>query len=340
MILDGKSYSKEIISDLQDFYLNNPTNRKFAIISVGDDYGSRVYCNMKKNTAAKIGIDCEIFHFGNIFQTELEKIIKQLAKDDNYAGIMIQHPLPKYLNEQELFDLIPATKDVDGLSTNSIGRILTNTKQFVPATALGIVNLLKHYNIDLVGKKVLVIGRSQIVGLPLANMFIKESSTVTVAHSRTENLQDIIKDFDIVVAAIGKPEYLKADWFKEGQILVDAGYNSGNVGDIEHLAYEKASYYTPVPGGVGPMTVASLMQQLSEAVQILEKTQKKVKKIEKNDKKSKNLLKFLKEKLFVSKKEKVKTEQKQSVCNCKSCQQKNKMLGKYQDLTKDENTLD
>ena len=275
MILDGKAYSKEIINNLKNYFQNNPTNKRFAIISVGDDYGSKVYCNMKKKTSENIGIACDVFHSDTIDQKSLEAFVNQLANDDEYAGIMIQHPLPKHLDEQKLFNLIPCYKDVDGLSTNSIGRILTNNKMFVPATALGIVNLLKHYNIDLVGKKVLVVGRSQIVGLPLANMFIKESSTVTVAHSKTKNLQDMIKDYDIVVAAIGKAEYLKVDWFKEGQILVDAGYNDGNIGDIDHLAYEKASYFTPVPGGVGPMTVASLMLQLSEAVKFMEKSKNK-----------------------------------------------------------------
>lgn len=271
MILDGKAYSNEIIAKLTDFYKNNPTKKKFAIITAGDDYGSKVYCNMKKKTAEKIGIQCDVFAFDkNVMQEDLEQLISLLAHDKRYAGIMIQHPLPAHLDEQFLIDIIPCNKDVDGLTTESAGRILTNKRMFVPATALGIIKLLKKNDIDLVGKRVLVVGRSQIVGLPLANMFIKESATVTVAHSKTENLKDMIKDFDIVVAAIGKAEFLKADWFKDGQILVDAGYNEGNVGDIDHHAYEKASYYTPVPGGVGPMTVASLMTQLHKAVQMHE----------------------------------------------------------------------
>lgn len=267
MILDGKAYSKEIIQKLTDYYTENPTKKKLAIITVGDDYASHVYCKMKKNTAEKIGIKCDVFAFKQVDQEDLEQLLILLGRDKNVAGIMIQHPLPSYLNEQALMDMIPYQKDVDGCSTESAGRILTNTRRFVPATALGIVKLLKKNNINLTGKKVLVVGRSTIVGLPLANMFIKENATVTVAHSKTENLPDMIKDFDIVVAAIGKPEFLKAEWFKEGQILVDAGYNEGNVGDIDHNAYAKASYYTPVPGGVGPMTVASLMYQTHKAIQ-------------------------------------------------------------------------
>ena len=270
MILDGKAYANEIIERLTQIYKENPTKQKLAIISVGNDYGSKVYCNMKKKTAEKIGIKCEVFAFEQISQDDLEQLISILARDKKFSGIMIQHPLPSYLNEQVLMDMIPVEKDVDGLSTESAGRILTNKRKFVPATALGIIKLLKHYDINLTGKKVLVIGRSTIVGLPLANMFIKENATVTVAHSKTENLQDMIKDYDIVVAAIGKAEFLKADWFVPGQILVDAGYNEGNVGDIDHNAYEKASYYTPVPGGVGPMTIASLMCQTHKAIQLTE----------------------------------------------------------------------
>lgn len=272
VILDGKKYSQQILEQIKQKRLSNPTDKKFAIITVGDDKASEVYCNMKKKRATDLGIVASIYKYSEdqVTQNELKELINSLSTDSNIAGIMIQHPLPKKFNERELFDLIPEQKDVDGLSYKSLGRIQTGNLLFVPATALGIIDLLKYYNIDLVGKRVLVIGRSQIVGLPLANILIKESATVTLAHSRTSELSDMIKDFDIVIAAIGKPEYLKAKWFREGQIIVDAGYNEGNVGDIDHNAYLKSSYYTPVPGGVGPMTVASLMKQLDRAVDIIE----------------------------------------------------------------------
>ena len=133
------------------------------------------------------------------------------------------------------------------------------------------MKLLEAYNIPLVGEEVLVIGKSQIVGLPLSVMLMKAGATVTVAHSRTRNLSEMIKNFKIVIVAIGKPEFVKADWFTNGQIIVDAGYNEGNVGDVDHLAYEKASYYTPVPGGVGPMTIASLLSQTADAIDRLTK---------------------------------------------------------------------
>ena len=255
IILDGKQTSVKIIEELKAKIDKNPTDKKLAIISVGDDYGSKVYCNMKKKKAEYIGIGCEIFHFENdTTQDVVENLVKQLASDDSFAGIMIQHPLPRHINEQECFNLIPPEKDVDGLSAKSFGLIAQGCPIFVPATALGIVKLLEEYGINIVGETVLMIGKSQIVGLPLAVMLMKAGATVTVAHSRTRNLAEMVKNFKIVIVAIGKPELVKAEWFEEGQIIVDAGYNEGNVGDVDHTAYGKASYYTPVPGGVGPMT--------------------------------------------------------------------------------------
>ena len=267
IILDGKETSKKIIENLKLKFEENPTDKRLAIVSVGDDYGSAVYCNMKRKKSEYIHVGCDVFHFEEtVTQEELENKVKELAEDDNYAGIMIQHPIPKKYDEQKCFNLIPPEKDVDGLSATSFGLIAQDRPIFVPATALGIMKLLEEYNINLVGEKVLMIGKSQIVGLPLSVMLMKAGATVTVAHSRTKNLEDIVKDFKIVIVAIGKPELVKAEWFTEGQIIVDAGYNEGNVGDVDHLAYEKASYYTPVPGGVGPMTIASLLSQTAEAI--------------------------------------------------------------------------
>ena len=275
IILDGKQTSKDVIESLKEKFAKNPTDKKLAIISVGDDYGSAVYCNMKRKKCEYVGIGCEVFHFENdATQQDVENKVRELAADDSFAGIMIQHPLPKQFDEQKCFNLIPAEKDVDGLSAESFGLIAQGRPIFVPATALGIMTLLEKYNIDLVGTEVLMIGKSQIVGLPLAVMLMKAGATVTVAHSRTKNLSDMVKNFKVVIVAIGKPELVKAEWFAEGQVIVDAGYNDGNVGDVDHLAYEKASYYTPVPGGVGPMTIASLMSQTATAIDNLEKTQK------------------------------------------------------------------
>ena len=270
IILDGKQTSKEIVDELKLKFESNPTNKKLAIISVGDDYGSAVYCNMKKKKAEYIGIGCEVFHFEEgVTQEEIEYKVKELASDDSFAGIMIQHPLPKYIDEQSCFNLIPAEKDVDGLSATSFGLIAQSRQLFAPATALGIMTLFEKYNINLVGEEVLMIGKSQIVGLPLSVMLMKAGATVTVAHSRTKDLAEMIKNFKIVIVAIGKAEFIKSEWFGKNQIIIDAGYNEGNVGDVDHLAYEKSEYYTPVPGGVGPMTIASLMTQTAQAIDLM-----------------------------------------------------------------------
>lgn len=272
IILDGKQTSKKIIEELKIKFEENPTDKRLAIVSVGDDYGSAVYCNMKKKKSEHIHIGCDVFHFDeDTTQEEVADKVKELSLDDTYAGIMIQHPLPRKFDEQSLFNLIPPEKDVDGLSATSFGLIAQSRPIFVPATALGIKKLFEEYNINLVGEEVLMIGKSQIVGLPLSVMLMKAGATVTVAHSRTKNLEEIVKNFKIVIVAIGKPELVKAEWFTEGQIIVDAGYNEGNVGDVDHLAYEKASFYTPVPGGVGPMTIASLLSQTAIAIDNLEK---------------------------------------------------------------------
>ena len=267
IILDGKATSKNIIEELKAKFEKEPTDKRLAIVSAGDDYGSAVYCNMKKKKAEYIGIGCDVFHFEEtVTQEEMEAKVRELNADDTYAGIMIQHPLPKHINEQNCFNLISPEKDVDGLSATSFGYIVQDRQLFAPATALGIMKLLKAYDINLVGEEVLMVGKSQIVGLPLAVMLMKAGATVTVAHSRTKDLASMVKNYKIVIVAIGKPELVKAEWFTEGQIIVDAGYNEGNVGDVDHLAYEKASFYTPVPGGVGPMTIASLMSQTATAI--------------------------------------------------------------------------
>ena len=272
IILDGKQTSKDIVEQIKLKFEETPTDKKLAIISIGDDYGSAVYCNMKKKKCEYAHIGCEVFHYDeSVAEEEVVSKVQELANDDSFAGIMIQHPLPKKFDEQKLFNMIPASKDVDGLSAESFGLIAQGRQLFAPATALGIMKLFESYNINLVGEEVLMIGKSQIVGLPLAVMLMKAGATVTVAHSRTRNLPDMIKNFKIVIVAIGKAEFVKAEWFTEGQIIVDAGYNDGNVGDVDHLAYEKASYYTPVPGGVGPMTIASLLSQTATAIDNMQK---------------------------------------------------------------------
>ena len=266
-ILDGKALSEQILDNLKGKLQNIMTEKYIAIIVVGDNFGSQVYSKMKQKRAGEIGLKCKIFSYEEtVSENQVVSKIKYLSESDECCGIMIQHPMPKHIDEKRCFNLIPAEKDIDGLSSVSFGLLGESIQKYVPATALGIVKLIDHYNINLVGEKVLVIGKSQIVGLPLSIMLLQKGATVTVAHSRTKNLPDEIKNNKIIIVAIGKAEFIKAEWINSEHILIDAGYNAGNVGDIEHKAYEISSMYTPVPGGVGPMTIASLLEQSVDSI--------------------------------------------------------------------------
>ena len=268
IVLDGKTVSQEILDEIKSYFDKYPTKKKFAIIASGSDYASKIYCDLKRQKAKYVGINCEVFDFDeNCTQEIIEKTIKELANDDDYAGIMVQHPLPHNIDEQSCCNLIPYYKDIDGLSAESFGFLAQGKPMFVPATALGIMTLLNKYNINIAGENVLVIGKSKIVGLPLSIMFMQAGATVTIAHSKTRNLEEMIKNYKIVIVAIGKSEYIKADWLCHGQIIIDVGFNAGNIGDVEKLAYKKATYYAPVPGGVGPMTIAELLYQTKLAIQ-------------------------------------------------------------------------
>jgi methylenetetrahydrofolate dehydrogenase (NADP+)/methenyltetrahydrofolate cyclohydrolase len=190
-----------------------------------------------------------------------------LNNDPNIFGILLQHPVPKQINERICFDAIDQKKDVDGVTSTGFGKMSLGEKAFVSATPGGIIKLLKKYGIQIQGKKAVVIGRSAILGKPVAMLLLNENATVTICHSRTENIEDIIRSADIVVAAIGKPEFIKANWIKDGAVIIDAGYHQGGIGDVEKSAFEKSSAYTPVPGGVGPMTIAILMSQTVESAE-------------------------------------------------------------------------
>ncbi|MGN1222769.1 MAG: bifunctional 5,10-methylenetetrahydrofolate dehydrogenase/5,10-methenyltetrahydrofolate cyclohydrolase [Christensenellales bacterium] len=270
--LDGKLFSKEIFEDLKIKFEKKSITQKLAIVLVGNNPESITYCNLKEKKCKEINLPCKIFHFNeDISQENLEIEINKIANDSTFVGMMIQHPIPKHLNEQNCFNLIPVEKDVDGLSNNSLGLLAQGKELFLPATVLGIIKLLEKYNIDVVSKKILIIGKSQIIGKPLALKLLNMGATVTVAHSKTKNLNKMIKNYEIVCVAIGKPEFFKAKYFRKGQIIIDAGYNKGNIGDVDQSAYKKASFFAPVPGGVGPMTVASLLYQTSIAIDKINK---------------------------------------------------------------------
>jgi methylenetetrahydrofolate dehydrogenase (NADP+)/methenyltetrahydrofolate cyclohydrolase len=274
-ILDGKQVSEEILEKLKKEISKeiNEGNRipRLDIIIVGDDYGSQKYVSMKEKRGKEIGIKIVIHKFeDDVEDSTIIDLIKKLNNDSLVDGIMVQLPLPKLsktFNSKEILENIDISKDVDGLTYASLGAVWIERESTGAATPTGIIKLLDEYDIDLTGKNAVVVGRSKIVGLPLAGMFSRRDATVTVAHSKSEHLQKICKRADILAVGIGKPKYINRDYVKEGAVVIDIGINrdyEGNlVGDIDFEdVKEKCSYITPVPGGVGPMTIASLFSNL------------------------------------------------------------------------------
>ena len=267
MILDGKTLSRTIEGELAQkvALIKEKTGDvpALATILVGDNPASVTYVRMKGNACARVGLRSIKVEMPETTTTQqlLEKI-EELNNDPQVCGILLQHPVPRQIDEQACFNAIALEKDVDGVNTASFGGFTMGLDRYVSATPKGIMTLLERYNIQLKGKEAVVIGRSPILGKPAAMLLLNADATVTICHSKTVNLPEIVKRADIVVAAVGRPKFVKADWIKQGAVLVDAGYNAGNIGDIdlENVA-PLSSAYTPVPGGVGPMTIATLMQQ-------------------------------------------------------------------------------
>lgn len=242
-----------------------------ATIIVGDNPASVTYVNMKARACARVGLESRIVSLSETTTTEeLLKVIDDLNNENKVCGILLQHPVPKGIDERLCFDRILPSKDVDGVNSWSFGMMSMGKEAYKSATPYGIIRLLKHYNIPLESKHAVVVGRSAILGKPIAMLLLNENCTVTICHSKTKNLPEIVKEADIVVGAVGKPKFIKADWIKDGAVLVDAGYNEGNVGDIDlENAKSKSSAFTPVPGGVGPMTINSLILQTIESAKKL-----------------------------------------------------------------------
>lgn len=274
-ILDGKALSKTIEERLQ--LRGQALRAKYgfvpvlATILVGEDPASVTYVRMKGNACARVGLESRRVAMPEATTTqELLEQIRELNEDPRVCGILLQHPVPRHIDEQACFEAIAPEKDVDGVNTATFGRMTMGSFAYHSATPYGIMTLLKEYGIPLEGKEAVVIGRSAILGKPVAMMLLNANATVTICHSRTKNLPEIVKRADIVVAAVGKPKFVQADWVKPGAVLVDAGYNPGNVGDIDlENAAPLSSAYTPVPGGCGPMTIAMLMQNTMDSAERL-----------------------------------------------------------------------
>lgn len=274
LILDGKALAKlmeESIKVRTQAYKNTHNGQPpvLATILVGGDPASATYVKMKGNACSRVGMDSRRIHLGEATTTaELLAQIDLLNRDPLIHGILLQHPVPRQIDERAAFDSIASAKDVDGVTTQGFGRMAMDEPAFGSATPLGIMKIIEHYKIPVVGKRAVVVGRSPILGKPMAMMLLNHHATVTICHSKTQGLPDVVREADIVVGAVGKPKFIKGDWIKKGAVVIDAGYHPGGVGDIDLQAViDHCSAYTPVPGGVGPMTITSLILQTMDAAE-------------------------------------------------------------------------
>ena len=274
-IIDGKELAKKVRLELKDevekLKKDENIHPKLAVIMVGSDPASQIYVRNKSKACDEIGIEFEEFLLDeNTTQKELLNLIDKLNENEKVNGILLQSPIPKNLDINEAFRRISPEKDVDGFNPVNVGKLTLGQKGFVSCTPFGVIKMLEEYNIDIEGKNAVVLGRSNIVGKPMSQCLLNKNATVTICHSKTKNINDITKNADIIVAAIGKKEFVKGDMVKEGAVVIDVGINRGEDGklkgdvDFEEVS-KKASYITPVPGGVGPMTIAMLMTNVVKA---------------------------------------------------------------------------
>ncbi|MFN4767599.1 MAG: tetrahydrofolate dehydrogenase/cyclohydrolase catalytic domain-containing protein [Ignavibacteria bacterium] len=273
LILDGKTLAKNIertLAERTSALLSHAPGRTpiLATILVGNDPASATYVKMKGNACRRIGMDSRSIELPEQTTTaELEHVISQLNADPNVHGILLQHPVPHQIDERYCFDTIAPEKDVDGVTCLGFGRMTMGCDAYGSATPAGIMTLLKHYEIPLKGKHAVILGRSPILGKPMAAMLLNEDCTITVCHSRSNDVQSHVRQADIIVAAVGKPSFVQASWIKPGSVIVDAGYHPGGIGDVDPAAFPLSIAYTPVPGGVGPMTISTLMSQTLTAAE-------------------------------------------------------------------------
>lgn len=279
-LIDGKAISTEIKDELKEKAAKlkaDGINVCLCVIQVGNDPASSVYVRNKKKGCEYIGIDSRSFELAEeTTQEELLKLIDDLNNDDTVNGILVQLPLPKHIDEDAVIKAIDPLKDVDGFHPESVGSLCIGQKGFVSCTPAGIIELLKRSSISISGKECVVLGRSNIVGKPMSLLMLRENATVTIAHSRTQNLKEVCKRADILIVAIGKPKFVNSEYVKDGACVIDVGINRDTdnklCGDVDFDdVYDKCSYITPVPGGVGPMTIAMLLNNCIESVELQKK---------------------------------------------------------------------
>ncbi len=274
--IDGKKISQEIKDELKAKVAEDKAAGKtacLAVIQVGADPASSIYVRNKKNACAYIGIESLSYELPETTtEEELLTLIGELNQRDDVNGILCQLPVPKHIREDKIIKAIDPMKDVDGFHPENVGALLIGQKGYISCTPAGIIQLLKRSGIEIEGKHCVVVGRSNIVGKPMAILMLRENATVTIAHSRTKNLKEICKEADILIAAIGKPKFFTADYMKEGAVVIDVGIhrqeNGKMCGDVDYADVEPhVSAITPVPGGVGPMTIAMLMSNCVESME-------------------------------------------------------------------------
>lgn len=273
LVLDGKALSAQIEDDLRirvsKLIEETGTVPVLATILVGEDPSSKIYVKMKGNACRRVGMESrKIALAASLTTEELLTEIDELNEDEAVSGILLQHPVPAHIDERRCFDRIAPEKDVDGVTCLGFGRMVMGRPAWGSATPAGIMTLLDHYGVEISGRRAVVVGRSPILGKPIAMMLLNRHATVTICHSRTADLPGIIGSADIVVGALGKQEFIRAEWIKDGTVVIDAGYHKGGIGDIELEPLKtRCAAFTPVPGGVGPMTIATLISQTVSAAE-------------------------------------------------------------------------
>ena len=274
LILDGKTLalaSEGVIAERVKKLIEDSGGKKpvLATILVGQDPASATYVRMKGNACGRVGMDSRRIELdGSTTTVELLAEIDKLNKDESVQGILLQHPVPNQIDEKACFDRISAAKDVDGVTSLGFGMMAMGLDAYGSATPGGIMRLLTHYKVDCAGKRAVVVGRSAILGKPMAMMLLNANATVTICHSKSKNLAEEVSRAEILIGAVGRPEFIKSDWLSEGAVIVDAGYHPGGIGDVDiEPALDRISAYTPVPGGVGPMTINTLILQTLEAAE-------------------------------------------------------------------------
>ena len=276
LLLDGKKLATaseiEIANEVSELKSKgiNPT---LATILVGNDPASETYVRMKRNTCKRVGMESIAVELSELTTTEeLLNTINELNNDHNVHGILLQHPVPSQIDERKCFDAIDIDKDVDGVTCLGFGNMAMGLNAYGSCTPAGIIRLIKHYKLDIQGLNAVVVGRSPILGKPMAMMLLNLNATVTICHSRTKNIKDIIKNADLIVGAVGIPKFIQTNWIKQGAIVIDAGFHPEKCGDVDLADMDNiSSAYTPVPGGVGPMTINTLILHTMQSAKKLVK---------------------------------------------------------------------